>query len=313
MNMQKKLLIGLLAAVLLAPSQAAKTEETLFHLMMVRQVFGGAVSAPDAQYVMLQMYAGSQNLVGGHDIIVYDSAGTQITSFTFTASVPNGTNQATILIATAACTSFFHVAADLVMDTAAIPLRGGKVCFDAIDCVSWGNYTGSSVGTGTPFNQCGGLIPGKAMRRRTDICGNVLLDFCDDTNNSANDFTFVTPAPRNNGNETGTIPSATCGNGTIEGLEQCDDNNAIDGDGCSSSCQVEPPFCANAKGDLNGVGGLTPSDVVLMLGCVFTNPTGCDFCFSDVNSDGGLTPSDVVLELSAVFNGTPFPFCSPPI
>ncbi len=73
------------------------------------------------------------------------------------------------------------------------------------------------------------------------------------------------------------------------------------------------PACAAAKGDLNGVGGLSPSDVVLMLRCVFNSDgTGtiggdCNLCYADVNCLGGLTPSDVVLELLAVFNGQPFP------
>jgi|GEM_PF-4032590 len=313
--MKIKLASSLLVLGFLVCASVAKTEEKAFHFMSIKEVFGGTPAAPDAQYVMLQMYFAGQNLVGGHDIIVYDSAGTQITSFTFAGSVANGNNQAVILIATAACTSFFHVSANLVMDTAAIPLRGGKVCFDAIDCVAWGNYTGSSVGIGTPLNQCGGLIPGWAARRRLDICGGAaLLEGCDDTQNSANDFNLLTvPAPRNNANQNGTVPVSTCGNGTLEGLEQCDDNNTTPGDGCNSSCQVEPPPCPNAKGDLNGANGLTPADVVLMLICVFNDPTGCDFCYSDVNSDDSLTPSDVVLELSAVFNSASFPPCTPPI
>jgi hypothetical protein len=67
---------------------------------------------------------------------------------------------------------------------------------------------------------------------------------------------------------------------------------------------------------MNGMGGLTPADVVLMLNCVFTgNGTGtvsgdCNVCYADVNCSGGatpLTPADVVLELLAVFNGQPFP------
>ncbi|MDF2379570.1 MAG: myxococcus cysteine-rich repeat containing protein [Candidatus Gracilibacteria bacterium] len=33
--------------------------------------------------------------------------------------------------------------------------------------------------------------------------------------------------------------SDQCGNGTREGLEQCDDSNTINGDGCSSSCRIE--------------------------------------------------------------------------
>ncbi len=32
-----------------------------------------------------------------------------------------------------------------------------------------------------------------------------------------------------------------CGNGVIEGDEECDDNNTADGDGCSHVCTIEPP------------------------------------------------------------------------
>ena len=32
---------------------------------------------------------------------------------------------------------------------------------------------------------------------------------------------------------------AVCGNGTLEGAEECDDNNTNDSDGCSSACQLE--------------------------------------------------------------------------
>ncbi len=65
--------------------------------------------------------------------------------------------------------------------------------------------------------------------------------------------------------------------------------------------------CVAAKGDLNDDGLLTPSDVVLMLNCVFLGSGNCNACFSDVNCDGNLTPSEVVLELNRVFLGTPFP------
>src|SRR5262245_8653582 len=33
--------------------------------------------------------------------------------------------------------------------------------------------------------------------------------------------------------------AATCGNGTIDPNETCDDRNTVDGDGCSSTCQTE--------------------------------------------------------------------------
>ena len=41
--------------------------------------------------------------------------------------------------------------------------------------------------------------------------------------------------------------SPTCGNGTVDGDEQCDDGNAADGDGCSVTCEIEmePAVCGN--------------------------------------------------------------------
>ena len=34
-------------------------------------------------------------------------------------------------------------------------------------------------------------------------------------------------------------PVRKCGNGIVEGTEQCDDGNTISGDGCSSTCRVD--------------------------------------------------------------------------
>ncbi len=39
-----------------------------------------------------------------------------------------------------------------------------------------------------------------------------------------------------------------CGDGKIEGLEQCEDGNQVSGDGCSAECETEPGwFCAKTK------------------------------------------------------------------
>ncbi len=35
------------------------------------------------------------------------------------------------------------------------------------------------------------------------------------------------------------VSSAVCGDGIIEGTEECDDGNIVSGDGCSSTCQIE--------------------------------------------------------------------------
>jgi cysteine-rich repeat protein len=36
-------------------------------------------------------------------------------------------------------------------------------------------------------------------------------------------------------------PPPACGDGTVDAGEQCDDGNTTNGDGCSSTCQTEPP------------------------------------------------------------------------
>lgn len=97
---------------------------------------------------------------------------------------------------------------------------------------------------------------------------------------------------------------------------------SVTGFGSSSSYQMGigfwygaagAPACAAAKGDMNGVGGITPADAVLMLNCVFLgNGAGtiggdCNLCYSDLNCVGGLTPADAVIQLNYVFLGTPLP------
>jgi cysteine-rich repeat protein len=197
------------------------------------------------------MYAGGQNIVSNHSVIVYDAAGTEITRFTFAANVANGANQAKLLIATPEAAALFGVTADLAM-TAIIPAAAGKICFDALDCVAWGAYTGTGA-VGTPFNSAAapagaqpnrGLVATKAIRRRLDVAGGATtLEAADDTNNSSTDFVLGAPSPRNNANQDGVTPSSTCGDASVQGLEGCDDGNMASGDGCSAACVDE--FCGD--------------------------------------------------------------------
>ncbi len=227
---------GLVSLVVLL---AAKTAWAAFHLMKITEVFPGSNVSPNAQYIELQMYSAGQNLVANHTVTVYSAAGTAISTYTFPANVANGANQATILIATAQAATLFGVTPDLAMTTV-ISLTGGKVCFENIDCVAWGNYTGSPMGVGLPVHQARGLTPGRSITRRLDISGGgTTLDGADDTGDSANDFVVALPTPRNNAGTNGTPPVATCGDGAVEGLEGCDDNNTNSNDGCSSTCLNE--------------------------------------------------------------------------
>jgi cysteine-rich repeat protein len=243
------------AAVASLFASAAFSAQASFHLMKVVEVFPGTAASPSAQYVVIQMFATGENFVGGHAITVFDSADTLVGTFTFAGNVANGSNQSKILIATSQAQAFFGVTADLTM-TAALISAGGKVCWaGTLDCVAWGAYTGGTAGVGTPFNAATGLESGKAAIRRLDIAGSAtVLDAGDDTDNSASDFIFGLPAPRNNAGVLGTVPAATCGNGALEGLEQCDDHNLVNGDGCSSTCQISAVAVHGVAGDFDGDG-----------------------------------------------------------
>ncbi len=242
--MKRLLLVALLA---LSPLAHAN-----FHLMKVVEVFPGTPASPNAQFVVLQMYSGGQNALGGHKVTVFDSAGNLLANgtFTFSGTVGTGADQSKILVATAQAATFFNVTADLVMANPVIPLTGGKVCFDAIpiDCVAWGGFSGPSNGTvgavvpvlnptSAPIVASGGLVSGKSATRRLNVSGGPgTLEASDDTNSSANDFVLLHPLPFNSAGQMGLPPPATCGNGVIEGMEQCDDNNTNDGDACSGVC-----------------------------------------------------------------------------
>lgn len=175
-----------------------------FHLMKITEVFPGTPANPDAQYVELQMYAGGQNVVGGHAVRILDASGTEVGRATFPSSVASGADQATILVATTQAQALFSLTADLTLGVT-IPLAGGAVCFDSIDCVAWGAYTGSPSGVGTPLNGSEGLVLGSSATRDISRGSPTRLESGDDTGDSRADFAFRTPSPRNNAGVNGVI------------------------------------------------------------------------------------------------------------
>ncbi|MGH2739697.1 MAG: hypothetical protein ACRDH6_04340, partial [Actinomycetota bacterium] len=114
-----------------------------------------------------------------------------------------------VLIATSEAEELFGIDADLVMKPALIA-RGGKVCWENVDCVSWGNYKGSATSpspTGSPFNPKEGLVLDSAIERSVE--GGMIpasIDAEDDTDDSAADFALADPSPTNNARETGQPP-----------------------------------------------------------------------------------------------------------
>jgi hypothetical protein len=188
-------LVGLLvgAATLLA----APAAEATFHEMWIREVYAGSTLRPSSAYVELQMWSSGQNSVGGHVLTTYGPGGGASTSTNeFTQKVPNGANQSTILLATPEAESEFGLVADTGLASDKLDPDGGAVCWEDLDCVSWGSFSGALP---SPAGPPAPVIPsGMALRRTIAPLCPTALDGGDDRNDSAADFSVVFPAPRPN-------------------------------------------------------------------------------------------------------------------
>lgn len=181
-----------------------------FHQMKVREVYAGSVSVPAADFVELQMWAPGQNFVAGHRVHFYSLdpyGGATDLDCTIPSNVGGGANQSRILLATAEAQTAFGVTGDFTMP-ASLHADAGAVCFEGIDCVAWGSWSGPTAGfTGTPE----AAIPAdQSIERRTDVSGDPnQLEDADDTNDSANDFA-PNAAPVPQGNLGPNLGSLTC-------------------------------------------------------------------------------------------------------
>ncbi len=184
-------LAGMATLAVAAPAQAS------FHLMSIREVSPNP-AGPDTAYIELQMYAAGQNFVNGHSLTTYTSTGSVLSTTTFSANVPNGENQRTILIGDTLTAGSPDLVYMPFADALMLYGPGGAACWDIVDCVSWGNFSGAGAlpsPTGTPAP----AIPnGQALVRSIAPGCATLLESADDTNNSSADFALGTPSPRNN-------------------------------------------------------------------------------------------------------------------
>ncbi len=199
MNLRR--ILATAAVLVTAVLATAGTSQAAFHLMQIREVFPGTAANPNAEYVELQMWSSGQNFVSGHTFHIFNSAGLEVGGGTFGGNVPNGATQSTILLATPQAVAQFGIAADAELPPGGtLDPIGGKVCFDNIDCVSWGNFSGSASQpspSGAPAVP-GGIPDGSALRRSIAPGCATLLEAVDDTNNSVVDLAIALPAPRNN-------------------------------------------------------------------------------------------------------------------
>jgi Ca2+-binding RTX toxin-like protein len=246
--------LGLLVALIAAPRANGE-----FHLNKIREITGDT-AVGNQSYIELQMYAPGENLVAGHDIVVFDADALQVGSpdgsiahHTLAGPNPiNGASQSTILIGDTGVTgpdfTIPELSSYLDNTVGGSLTAAGAICFEAIpvDCVSWGgsNFTGANnLPDQTTPN--GSSMPTGLLALQRNIGANcpTALDAADDTNNAGADFSLVGANPRPNSvgptetlctpTTTATTPPALCagktatktgttGNDTLAGTARAD-------------------------------------------------------------------------------------------
>jgi Ca2+-binding RTX toxin-like protein len=217
MTSPRRLALGL--AIALCAALAFAASASAFTQLRISEIHsdGDGIGDNDSDYVELQMYAPNQNLVQSRSIVVYQSGGTEFSSFTFPNDANNGQNQRTILVG-AGPTVIGGVTPDFIdASLNLIENSGSVVCFASVDCVGIGiaNWMSPPSPFGSTVSGTGsgnGLDSGDTLQRTKARDCATELDPADDTNDSAADFALGSPTPRRNA----TPPTETpCGPGGV--------------------------------------------------------------------------------------------------
>jgi len=204
-------------ALLVAPSASAD-----YHLTKIRQIKGEGGASADTSYIELQMYAPGQNLVSGHHVTIWDQDAFQsgvnpIADLPLSGpNPPFSDNQRTILIGdTAVAGRDFTLDLSTYLSTlsggAPPPIyQAGAACFDTVDCVSWGAFTGANnLPDKTTPN--GSVLPSTySLQRQISAGCPTLLEDIDDTNDAQADFL---PGPFEGRPNSVTPSEVPCGSG----------------------------------------------------------------------------------------------------
>jgi hypothetical protein len=196
-----------LATVTVTLMVSAASASATFHLMNIRQVFGGGGN-PANDYIELQMRSTGENHTGGHPVQIYNAVGLLANAHLLN-DVPNGADQSTILIGDTGVAGTFGVMPDLVVPGLEVSdfATNGAVCYpDSAppDCVAWGGFTPQGgfpdpASAGGANNFPGPINGAMALTRRIDRgCPTLLESPADDVGPSSTDFTLTAPSPRNN-------------------------------------------------------------------------------------------------------------------
>jgi hypothetical protein len=218
MRRRNRTFAALLGTALVALSVGAGSAGATYHENLIREVHE---TGADGDYVVLQAYSAGQNFLATKRVVTYDGAGNFFSSVTL-SDVPNGINQATVLVGDTGVTG-----ADATDATFNVINTGGTVCFTeggiappftGLDCVAYDGAGGGAVtgppippasAYGTPLALPGADLTGQSIVRTIANGCTTALDPADDTNNSAADFAIGTAIARNNAAAPTETPCAT--------------------------------------------------------------------------------------------------------
>jgi cysteine-rich repeat protein len=85
----------------------------------------------------------------------------------------------------------------------------------------------------------------------------------------------------------GMICATVCGDGVVAGAEACDDANAVNGDGCSNTCGVEPGWTCGGMPSICETGACGDGIVAGVEGCDDGNTASGDGCSSTCSVQDG--------------------------
>jgi fibro-slime domain-containing protein len=111
-------------------------------------------------------------------------------------------------------------------------------------------------------------------------------------------WTCTTPAQANGCVGPTTCSATTCGNKVVEGSEQCDDMNNVQGDGCNPFCRLEPscPVGGGACATVCGDGLLLAVDKANGQECDDGNTISGDGCSKDCKVEPGYACTDTPIK-----------------
>lgn len=239
-------ILAILIGLVFSPAPAS----ALYRDVVIDEIVASYDGDPGKQYVEMRMLSAGQNGVAHSVFALFDETGAYASDLVVVAAnVSLSGTDVRWLVATPDFQDEMGLTADFTMPQGQLPAAGGMICFGGgtgvtpqnppnwsrtdfanyVDCLAYGTYAGPSnpwIGTPSP------RAPLDHALQRIGISNDNDSDFaCSDsltpTNNAGGTLALAA-----------TIPCA-CGNGLVQGDEDCDDGNQATGDCCSQGCDYE--------------------------------------------------------------------------